>query len=216
MVMVTLIHPSRGRAKKAFDTYNYWISQSSEVEDIQHILSIDNDDSERQEYFNLCDAKTLIVCNTNTCVVEATNHAAKYVKGEILVYLSDDFRCPLNWDLLILSRLKNINTPQLLKIDDCLQPFNNKIATMPIMSIGLYKELGYFFNPLYKSMFADADLFSVCKNNDWIIEALELKFPHEHHSLGKTEMDETYRRSEIHFEDGKKIFEQRALNGFQP
>ena len=223
---ISLIHPSRGRPEKAKAVYEYWMAKSSGNADIEHILSLDISDptSESYEVFGI---NSKIIINHNNSVVEATNQAAKCSTGDILVYLSDDFKCPENWDELIISEFRATDptflkedgffgeeSPAILKVCDCLQKFNRYIITIPIMNRLLYKLLGYFFNPLYKSMFVDNDLYYTCKKIGAIVECPQLKFPHHHHSVGKSPIDDTYRRSESTFEEGRKIFNERKLAGF--
>lgn len=211
--MISLIHPSRGRAKKAHDTFRYWMDNSSGTIKIQHILSIDNDDNHRQEYFNLF-TKSLIVSGNNDCVVMATNEAAKHTTGEILIYLSDDFKCPHDWDLALVNKFAATSDPALVKVDDCLQLYKADVLTIPVMNKVLYNRLGTFWHPGYKSMFVDQDLFWVCTNNNWLIPAPELKFPHEHYCNGKAEKDETYKRSDANWHHGKAFYEKRKMEGF--
>ncbi len=214
---ISLIHPSRSRPAKAKSTYQFWIDQSSGKNEIEHILCLDHNDPQLLNYDILGfgeDPKETI--NDNSCVVEATNHGAKLATGDILIYLSDDFKCPKDWDELIIESfgMHVSGEPSLLKVDDCLQPFHVAVLTIPIMNQELYKKLGYFWHPGYKSMFVDEDLFWTCKNNGWLIEGPELKFPHEHFCNGKAENDETYTRSAANWDQGKAFFAQRKLDGF--
>lgn len=212
---ISLIHPSRGRAQKAFDTVNYWYDNSCGHFNIQHILSLDSDDSELKKYFELFqNTWSQIIVNENTCVVEATNIAAKLVTRDILIYLSDDFKCPKNWDELIIRIFNNISGPILIKVDDCLQKFNVDVLTIPIMNRELYNKLGYFFHPGYKSMFVDQDLYHVCKNNKWIYPAANLHFPHEHPANGKAQNDEIYKRSAANWNQGKELYHKRMSLNF--
>lgn len=203
--LISLIHPSRGRPEKALTTTLDWIRGTDNIE---HILSVDESDPLLNEY-----RKNFYLWHEapNNSVVEATNRAAKIAKGDILVYLSDDFKCPDGWDVKI-RQYFNTNEPRLLKVDDCLQRFDAKIITIPIMNRALYNLLGYFFNPKYDSMFVDDDLYHTCKQ--WIFEAPELKFPHEHWKTGKCKIDETYKRSEANWDQGLVVFNQRKLEGF--
>ena len=77
------------------------------------------------------------------------------------------------------------------------------------MSRAAYDELGYFFNPLYKSMWVDVDLFYECRSRGWIIEAPELIFEHLHPAAGKAKTDATYQRSLKNWEQGIKAFHKR-------
>jgi hypothetical protein len=231
-MIISLLHPSYGRPQKARETYEYWMSQASGNIEIEHILSIDFSDPlcEDYEMINTEDGKEFkrfgensrSIIDHNSCVVEATNQAAQACKGDILIYLSDDFKCPKDWDVSVLevfrklnnSSQKNFDTPILLKVDDCLQMFHIRVLTIPIMNRALYKKLGYFWHPEYKSMFVDQDLYEVCAKNGWMIEVPDLKFPHEHCSIGKSERDETYIRSEANWKQGEAIFKRRQLEGF--
>lgn len=212
--MITLIHPSRGRAAKAAATLFKWLNNASGKIKIEHILSIDNDDEQKQKYFDLFKSSN-ITCNNNTNLVQATNVAAKLANGDILVYLSDDFSCPKQWDGLITEKLKtHIGKPGVLKVSDGHQKPTAEVITIPIITKEAYKTLDYFFHPAYKSMYADKDLFFVCEKKGWIINATELLFTHEHYCAGYTTTDETYKRSELNIETGKQTFRKRKSENF--
>lgn len=221
---ITLLHPSRGRAIQAKQAIELWKRHASGNIEIEYILSIDKDDIYRNHYemkFISGSDKfvSILIQNNNTSVVDATNKAAEISTGDILVYLSDDFKCPFGWDELIVHEFKNrphgpVIEPMLLKVDDCLQQFKADVLTIPIMNRELYNRLGYFWHPEYKSMFVDQDLYYVCKNNNWIEFAPHLKFPHFHYCNGKAKKDETYVRSEANWNSGKELFHKRKAQNF--
>lgn len=208
---ITLLHPSRGRAKRAFETYQHWINSSSGTVEIQHVMAIDNDDAQNQDYYTTFkDVPTVIVSGDHDCVVRATNSAARYSKGDILVYLSDDFKCPQNWDLEIIKRLQG-KAMAILRVNDggLAHKTNQPVLTIPIMTRALYNELDYFFYNEYKSMWCDVDLYFTTKQ--YLIEAFDLQFIHEHHSEARSHLyDETYKRSEQNWNQGALIFNKRA------
>lgn len=210
---ISLIHPSRSRPEKAKQTYDFWISQSSGLTEIEHILSLDFSDILNEDYDIF--EKSRITIDHNESVVEATNQACKIAKGDILIYLSDDFLCPKHWDILILDKFIGVESPMLLKVDDCLQPFNIAVLTIPIMNLFLYQKLGYFWNPEYKSMFVDEHLYWITKNNNWLVDAPELKFKHDHHTVSNNNVnDETYQRSANNWHTGKATFEKHKKLNF--
>lgn len=219
---ITLLHPSRGRAVKAKETLDYWLKASSQQIKIEHIISIDDDDSQFAEYEKLFPvSKTAnrvfkFYHANNDCVVQATNHAATFSTGNILVYLSDDFKCPENWDVELLHRFTGKRKPMLLQVADGINPFGIPCLTIPVMNRQLYKKLGYFWHPAYKSMFVDNDLFWTCYNHDWLIMAPELTFVHEHpaNNKMKVETDATYQRSSAHWNSGQATFNERKDKGF--
>lgn len=224
---ISLIHPSRSRPEKAFKTVNHWFDKGNPTHilgidiEVEYILSIDKSDPSGLEYAEKFAVwKTMmfenshIVVSDNNSVVEATNKAAKKATGDVLVYLSDDFSCPPSWNLLIQQEFKDATTPRLVKVDDMLQKFDVPVLTIPIMNRALYERLGYFFHPEYKSMHVDCDLYETVKRLGALKLCPHLKFPHEHVSIGKAPMDETYRRSSAHWDQGLEVFRRRQKQNF--
>jgi hypothetical protein len=213
-MVISLIFPSRGRPEKCHDTLKYWSEKSglAFTGKLECVLSLDNSDPELMKYHKF--GRDIAIIRDNNCVVEATNKAAKESKGDILIYLSDDFKCPDNWGQLIIDQFQGVTTPMLLKVDDCLQNFGVRVLTIPIMNRQLYEKLGYFWHPGYKSMFVDEDLYNTAEKLRALKFAPQLKFPHEHVSVGKAPDDETYRRSSANWNQGQEFFKQRKAAGF--
>jgi len=214
MALISLIHPSRGRAKKSFDTTQKWIEKAGC--EVQLILSLDFSDNYNkyfEQYSNsLFEHKVLV--NENSSVVEATNQAALKSVGDILIYLSDDFDCPSNWGLSVLKEFEGEDRPLLVKVDDCLQKFEVPVLTIPMMNRALYERLGYFWHGDYKSMFVDEDLYWTARKLNALKFAPHLKFEHQHVSVGKAQDDETYRNSAKNWDQGKALFAKRKAAGF--
>jgi hypothetical protein len=222
--MISLLHPSRGRPEKSFHNASDWAHQAGC--DVELILSLDDDDNLKAydkfyQHFDAIEYSRLNykvvfedVVNKNRSVVDATNHAAKKAKGDILVYLSDDFKCFDNWGLAVLKEFEGENRPLLIKVDDRLQKFDVPVLTIPIMNRALYERLGYFWHPGYKSMFVDEDLYWTARKLGALKNCEHLKFAHEHPANGKAPDDETYRRSAANWDQGKEFFKQRRAQGF--
>lgn len=219
--MISLIHPSRGRPEKSLATCLNWIERSGLAWDnIELIISNDGDDICLPSYIDnivhhLCKYISVSHCvDRNTSVVQASNHAAMTAKGDVFIYLSDDFDCPENWGDAVLREFDGATGPRLVKVYDCLQPFYVKVLTIPIMNRALYERLGYFWNPQYKSMFCDEDLYHTANKLGALWSAPHLKFEHKHVSVGKAEDDETYRRSSANWKQGEEVFNRRKKQGF--
>jgi glycosyltransferase involved in cell wall biosynthesis len=207
---ISLLHPSRGRPEKSFNNSKEWIEKAGC--NVELIVSVDSSDNLVSEYLYKYD--TCVVVRHNSSVVEATNHAAKVATGDILLYLSDDFKCFDNWGLAVLKEFEGESRPLLLKVDDCLQKFTVPVLTIPIMNRQLYERLGYFWHPEYKSMHVDVDLFYTCQKIGAIKNCEYLKFPHEHPANGKSPDDDTYRRSAANWNQGLEVFNRRKALGF--
>jgi hypothetical protein len=199
---ISLIHPSRSRPIKSYDNAMEWMQKAEAPCEL--IPSIDESDPHKEAYVNLYNGKVLI--SPNTSVVEATNMAAAKSTGDILVYLSDDFKCFQGWGKAVIAEFQKYTGPTLIKVDDCLQPFHVAVLTIPIMNRELYNKLGYFFHPAYKSMFVDEHLYWRTKRLHAMKLAPHLKFEHCHVSVGKAQNDETYRRSAANWDQGKEVF----------
>jgi hypothetical protein len=219
IMSISLIHPSRGRPLQAYQTSLKWMSRASKENLIDHYLSLDQSDPNLAAYRQNFNETTCVVTNDTDSVVQATNAAAKMSTGDLLVYLSDDFDCPLNWDLLITQAVETRNLKPrydkfVLKVDDCLQNFNARVLTIPIMSRALYEHLRYFWYPEYKSMFTDMDLFEVCDRMGIIIHAPDIKFEHKHYSVGKAPNDEIYQRTNTFWSQGRALYDRRHRQNF--
>ncbi len=211
----SLVHPSRQRPQQAINTAKKWMEKCGA--ECEWILSLDTSDPSRFAYLELSTGMDFkVTINDNDCVVQAVNHGAKLADGDVLIYLSDDFDCPDNWGQLIINEIKTHQPGNawLLKVDDCLQPFNLAICTLTIMSRGLYQILNYMYHPDFKSMFADEQIYWKAKNNGWLRLAPNLKFPHLHPSNGKAPNDETYIRSAKNWEQGKAMFAKHKASNF--
>lgn len=223
MSLISLIHPSRGRAQKSFNTYTEWVTKAGC--DVEVLISTDKSDNYGLDYFRLhkpCDANahlnpgsyTRLYCHDNNSVVSATNVVCQFATTDILIYLSDDFKCPENWGVAVINEFSKYQGPTLIKVDDCLQSFAARVLTIPMMNRALYEELGYFWHPAYKSMWVDCDLYETAERLRALRMAPHLKFPHEHVSIGKAENDETYKRSAANWDQGKALFAKRKAMGF--
>jgi len=220
--MISLIHPSRGRAQKSLINVQKWIAQAGC--DVEVIVSLDNNDPSKDWYFKVYsqawvlnpndEPRVAMLVSENDSVVQATNMAAKESRGDILVYLSDDFDCFPDWGISVKNEFNKYQGPTLIKVDDKLQRFDVAVLTIPIMNRACYDKLGYFFHPGYKSMFVDEHLYWRTRKLGFLQYAPHLKFEHRHVSVGKAQDDETYRRSAANWDQGKALFKQHQAAGF--
>lgn len=208
---ISLIHPSRGRANKSFINHAEWMLKAKGA-DVETIVAVDFSDPSYPEYEKLYGSSCYVGQHDN--VVAATNAAAYRSTGDILIYLSDDFKCPDNWAELVIKEFEGCNEPRLIKVYDCYQKFHIPVLTIPIMNRHLYTRLGYFFHPGYKSMFCDEHLYWVTKKLGALRMCEHLKFEHMHPAAGKSQDDETYKRSAANWTQGQNLFSVHKKAGF--
>ena len=138
--MISLIHPSRQRIDLCRHTIFKWLSKANDLDNIEYILSVDEDDPKLEEYkamfdsFNFKVKKQLLVCNNKTAI-QAINMGAQASSGDVLIVVSDDFDCEQNWDLNLLKEIEG-KEDFILKTKDGIQEF---IITIPIMDRKYYE-----------------------------------------------------------------------------
>ena len=200
----------------ASDARTKWLTNASGEHEIEHILSLDSSDPTLAQYQAAFDASTKIIVNPNRHCVDATNAGAKVATGDILIYLSDDFDCPLNWDLLLAGiAATTAKSEYLIWVEDGGQG-RNTVITIPIMSRALYEALGYLYHHDYPSMWVDVDLWHVCNLRRCLIDAKQLLFKHNHWSVNR-QRDATDNNHDSPEKNriGLEIFNRRKAQGFK-
>lgn len=205
--MITIIHPSRGRADKALATQERWLKYAVD-KDIQWLLSLDADDPYVPKYKSLF--KDPLV-NNNTNLVQAVHAALPHIKGELVIVVSDDFSCPQHWDTILKS----------VYVDGCAIYVNDGISwgrkcmTLPILSKSLVDKLGYVYYPRYTGMFVDNDLYEVCDKLKVLIP-LDVIFQHNHYTVNKSDYDATYKRHNTgnSWKYGETLIKKRRQENF--
>lgn len=215
---ITILHPTRGRKKQAIDTASKWLFRADDPWAIEYLMSIDVDDFDNWTSIirllpkGVMSNTTMaieVIKNTNRSAVEAINFAATRATGDILIVVSDDTDCPEHWDTLLLKELEG-KSDFCAKTDDGLQP---TLITMPIMDRIYYERYGYVYHPEYKHMFVDQELTAVAMMTGKYIK-LDLGFPHNHYSTGKTLKDGLNARNDSTWRQGENLFNERLKTNF--
>jgi hypothetical protein len=204
--MISIIHPSRSRAAKSVATVDKWIDLSSNYANIQLIVSLDEDDPKLDEYKQAYDSLAYII-NRNRSCVDAINNAAKKANGDILIVVSDDTDCFVDWDLYILKVSEGMGNDWILKTQDGIQPW---IITAPIMDRAYYNRFGYIYHPDFEHMFCDTYMTAVADITGRKITS-NLEFKH----LNNTINDDLRNRTNGTWKQGEETF-IRLMKQFTP
>lgn len=220
--MISIIHPSRSRPKKALEAFHKWSDHSPEE---RYIISLDYDDPHLQEYLNIMPGyftlwsdtqkqpsqNAYIVVGKNRSAVDAINNAARFAQG-IFVVISDDMEPCKNWhyEINTISKAHGYNIPWILKTYDGIQPW---IITLPIMNQAYYEMFGYIYHPDYLHMFCDTELTCVADITGRKITS-NLLFPHKHYSVTKEPPDEINKKADATWAQGEKLFLGRYKRNF--
>jgi hypothetical protein len=198
--MITLIHPSRSRPQQSHDTLYKWRSRAGV--DVEVVVSLDQDDPMLEDYYITPGDTTLV--NHNRKAIDAINRAARVAKGNIMIVVSDDTDCPVNWAKKILNATAG-KEDFVVKVDDGIQ---RKMITMPILDKKYHNRFGYIYNPAYDHLFVDAEFSEVAYRLKKVIH-VKAKFPHLHYSRTGQKPDAVHLKNEATYPQGKELFTQR-------
>lgn len=210
MYSITIIHPSRNRPKQADETIKKWRSNAFYPEYIEYILSVDKDDRDLRRYKAVgIENHIYVAVNRNKSAIEAINNAAKVSTANLIIVVSDDFDCPKNWDLKLKKELAE-KEDYLVKTQDGIQ---KTLITLPIMDRTYYNRFGYIYHPDYKHMFSDQEMTAVGHLLGRVI-TLDLMFPHNHYSTGKSRKDSINTKNNMTWNQGSSVFAKRLRGNF--
>jgi hypothetical protein len=186
---ISLLHATRGRVHKAFQTRHLWMATAKNPDSIEHIFAYDSDDSASKEAMST--VRHVEIKEGGTCI-KAWNAAAEFSRGGVLIQLSDDWIPAPHWDELILKRL-NTKKSQVLAISDGYR--RDRLLCMAILTRKRYEQQGYLFHPDFESMFSD-DWFTFAAYKDGVVvDAKDIIFTHDHPHFVNGELDETYKHN---------------------
>lgn len=208
--LISILHPSRGRAVKSIETIEKWISRADIPFEL--IVSIDRDDPTAETYINEYSRRWLlnpndtpckkIIINENRSAVDAINNAARECTGQIMIVVSDDTDCPYHWDTKILEATRG-REDFVLRANDEIQPW---IVTMPVIDRVYYNRFGYVYYPEFLHMFCDTLITHQADALKKIIWRDDLRFPHNHYSIKKSVKDGVNEKADATWNHGKAMY----------
>lgn len=213
--MISIIHPSRGRPDKSYNTFQKWMSKSSQ--EIEFILSIDSDEptndllgaSKYITKYNGSGYNYKPICRNNKSAIEAINYGARVATGDIMIVVSDDTDCPDLWDLFLLKWIAG-RTDFICKTNDGTQPW---IITNPILDRTYYNRFGYIYHPDFRHMFADT--FLTCQADLTGRKIVSnIMFRHNHYSVTKEQRDAVSIKADSTWAQGEETFIRLAKQNF--
>lgn len=206
--MISILHPSRSRPQKSFETLSKWILKAG-IKDFEIIVSLDNDDPCLTEYERLyvvggLNHPNTLMVNHNKSAVEAINRAARIAQGNIFIVVSDDTEPATQWAVRIL-RYTEGKSDFVLKTRDGIQP---KMITMPVLDRVYYQRDGYIYHPEFSHAWADRYFTEIAHKRGRVITK-NILFKHLHYSVLKNKTrDAQYARTDATFDEGKQIYKR--------
>lgn len=198
---ISIIHPSRHRIKQALRTRHNWISRAEMP--IEYLFSFDCDDDTIPKSVN-----GLMLPNKSA--IEAINNAVKFVSGDLIIVVSDDFsEPPKGWDRMLLNQLEGCSD-FIVKTQDGIQ---KTLITLPIMDREYYNRFGYIYYPEYQHLFADTEMTVVGHMLGKVINS-NILIPHYHYSTGMTQKDAINEKNDATNAQGEALFNKRKEINF--
>lgn len=180
IILWATIRPSEFKS-----THKYWMDMAADSSRIETRVAVNT-----KEQADELPQYSVIITNDNTPGVcfpcyclSATTRANE---NDIIIFASDDFFPPKNWDTFLLNQLQSAKST-LLMVNDGMQPINSEVTTIPIMTYGALKELNHIiYNPNYAHMWSDNELYDVAKRIGLIkdVRSNGVIFEHRHYGKG--------------------------------
>lgn len=201
---ISLLHATRGRARKASAARKIWIDLAENPDAIEHIFAIDADDDAS---FALRRFHHIEVPAGGGCVA-AWNAAAAISTGDILIQLSDDWMPPAKWDTEIIKRFGDLRIPKVMQVSDGFR--TDGLLCIAILTRARYLDQRHLFHPDFKSVFSDTWFTHTARRDRILVDATDLVFEHQHPLAGKGEWDQTYAESnsDQRYAEGRAIYDR--------
>ena len=188
------------------EAHKEWMRRADNPENIQTYVAVnwkENADQLR-EYLK---SNYLITLNTNNIGVcypsyqLSSNLGIKMGKCEdddIVIFASDDFIPPENFDKYLFEKFKSKGDVGLLVRDGYQLPDSSNMkeadVSIPILNYGCLKKLNMIiYNPSYNHMYSDAELYLNLKESNMLLDDRindETIFEHRHFITGKRQADQ--------------------------
>lgn len=192
LIHITILLPSRGRAKRCKDMIQDFLKKAKNPYGIEFLVLVDQDDTDDYEstlhnftrkYF------VRITRSTPTAISgERYNQLAALARGEILMYAADDIVMhTLNWDELI-WQYYNLFPDKILLCSDG----GSEIPLHGFISKVSYNLLGYIFPPYFRYGYNDIWLYDIYQKINRHLILKELKIEHRHWHTYPELFDATY------------------------
>lgn len=207
--------------------HSEWIKRANNPENIQTYVAVNwqQHADELKEYLS---KNYLITLNTNKIGVCYPSHQlssnlgikmGKCENSDIVVFASDDFLAPENWDTYLIDKLNNKGDCGLMVRDGYQLPDSTNMLhpaiTIPIMTYGCLKKLNMtIYHPAYNHMFSDCELYMNLKDLNLLYDDRlkdETTFEHLHYAAGKRNADQADQAYNAKWDEDDVTWNKRKL-----
>jgi hypothetical protein len=177
------------------------------------LIKLDSDDPYLSKYPE-------VVCNLgrSKSKVHAINRGIPKHGWDILINMSDDIVWTVKgFDNIIREHCGNddfLFIPEPYADSQYVKGKNERIPVVSIMGNQYYNRDGYVYHPSYQRTHCDNEAVIVAEKRGRLRVLEQTLFYHEHPSAGYPVGDKLYGKERITWDQDKRNFEQRKLNGF--
>jgi hypothetical protein len=199
---ILFVYPSRSRPQRFREALQSIKDNLARPELACFVFTVDSDEPHLDKYLKVFHENGVVFYGGKSdSKIHAINRGMKNapIEWDILVVMSDDMRFTAKgFDDIIRTDMTANYKPGgvTLHYRDPNQPDNH--MTLSIMSRDYYGLFGYIYHPSYQSLYCDLEAKDVAqKINRYVyMGGDKIIFTHLHPSLGLSEYDEQYRRTE--------------------
>lgn len=209
------------------DMHKKWIDRASDPKNIITYVAVNWSDHAdylkeylKNDYLVTINTNRIGVCYPSYQLTSNIGLKMGQVNNDdIIIFASDDFLPPLNWDEYLINKFKGVGDVCLFVRDGYQLPDSSNMIspaiTIPIMTYGcLLKMNRYIYHPVYYHMFSDIELYFNLKDLGLLYDDRmndETIFEHLHYAAGKRSADQADNAYNQKWKDDELEWERRKL-----
>jgi hypothetical protein len=213
--------PTRGRKNKFFNVLKKYQNLASNINNLNFLISIDEDDIDMNNSDSLDILSSFKNCNVvigkSDSKIHAVNRDIEKVSDWDIILLASDDMIPQvkGYDEIIVNKmLENYpDTDGVLWFNDGYQ--GNKLNTLCILGKKYYERFGYIYFPEYKSTWCDNEFMSVANLLGKQTYFNEVIIKHEHPDWGFGGQDDIHKKNHIDLSYDMNLYNNRKLINFE-
>lgn len=202
--MIAILTPSRHRPERFCEMVEAALSTAADPGSITIYLGTDEDD---HGYDAIHHPNVVHVSGERDRLAGWTNRLAGIALedgAEILASFGDDHRPRTQgWDARVLEAFADLGFG-LVYARDGLQ--DERLPTAPFWSADIIRELGWYFPPVLKHLYADDYWLRLAKDLGRCAYLPDVLIEHLHPSAGKAEEDDINRSNDSHYDEDREAF----------
>lgn len=181
--------------------YPYWVGRAKDKTNVKLHIAVNNEEHKDIVNNNFA-GNNFRILNVNTSKIGVCypsyqlSSTTEGVVGDIVVFASDDFLPPQNWDEYLINKLSGKEGGLMVRDGYQLPDSSNMqypAITIPIMTWGCFERLNKkIYNPIYDHMYSDCELYLNLKDLGLLLDDRmvdQTVFEHLHHASSKRRAD---------------------------